>query len=478
MKRSYKVLKLGLLFILFNSANIYSQESRKYEYGAEGNCGNDCVLRVFHRYGVPESPDGLFDITKDLVQNGDKIISFYDMKQLFEGIGFYTEAYNTSFEELKNLPGIKICHFGEDHFIVIEKIEKETITIFNPPLKVEVIPIEQFLEKWDGTVLVVEKGDSIDRKPSIFPPFPRLFSDVLKYDWGVIKKDGTLYYDFMIWNLGEEILEIKNTHASCNCTSFTMDKKMIESGDKAVLSCRIDTEGKYEKDDVGITVESNNQETPLINFKITGEVIRTIEVLPSKINLGLIPVNASKTRLVSFRGTGVKTEKIDKINFSDENMKCKRMIEYSQEVNRGGFEFETRWINSPGNFEEKITVYFKENCFDPMEITVTGQYQSPVRLDQEAVFIEKGKDTLNIKGDIQLMIEKPFQKEYQVKEVKTDLFFMKVIFRKNKDGYLISYEGIIPGMAERPADGKIFIIGDTLPENCRIVNIYFIPAGE
>ena len=477
MKRSYKVLKLCLLFILFNSANIYSQESRKYEYGAEGNCGNDCVLRVFHRYGVPESPDGLFDITKDLVQNGDKIISFYNMKQLLEGIGFYTEASNTSFEELKNLPGIKICHFGEDHFIVIEKIEKETITIFNPPLKVEVIPIEQFLEKWGGKVLVVEKGDSIDRKPSIFPPFPRIFCDVLKYDWGIMKKDGTFYYDFTIWNLGEEILEIKNTHASCNCTSFTMDKKIIESGDKAVLSCRIDTEGKYEKDDVGITVESNDPEKPGIHFKITGEVIRTIEALPSKMNLGIIPVNTLKTRLVAFRGTGVKSEKIDKVKFSNKNMKCTRMIKYSQEVNRGGFEFETRWINNLGPFEEKITVYFKENCFDPMEITVTGQYQSPVRLDQEAVFIEKGKDTLNIKGNIQLIVEKFFQNEYRVNEVKTDIPFLKAKLRKNRYGYLIRYEGIVPKGEQLPSDGKITISGDNIPEECRFVNIYFISSG-
>lgn len=268
--------------IIFYCIGICHSETIKYEFATEGNCGNDCVLRVLHRYGIPESPDGLLSLSKTYIENGEKIISFYDMKQLFEGIGFYTEAYNKSFDEIKNLPGIKICHFGENHFVVIEKIENENITIFNPPLKVEVIPIEKFLEKWDGNALVVEKGVDIDRESSPFPPFPRIFSDVLKYDWGIMKKDGTLYYDFSIWNLGEETLEITSTHASCNCTSFTIDKKSIESGNKAILSCRIDTEGKYERDNIGIRVKSNDPEIPETHFKITGNEIpeeyRTVNI--------------------------------------------------------------------------------------------------------------------------------------------------------------------------------------------------------
>ena len=80
--------------IIFYCLGICRSQTDKYEYGAEGNCGNDCVLRVLHRYGIPELPDGLFAITKDLVESGEKIISFYDMKQLLEGIGFYTKAYN------------------------------------------------------------------------------------------------------------------------------------------------------------------------------------------------------------------------------------------------------------------------------------------------------------------------------------------------------------------------------------------------
>jgi|GEM_PF-2559049 len=473
----YKQSTVFLALIYFCVGYCYSQ-AIKYEYGAQGNCGNDCVLRVLHRYGIPATPDGLLSITQDLVESGNKIISYYDMKQLFEGIGFYADAFNASIEELENLPGIKICHLKKDHFIVIEKIEKENITIFNPPLNIEVIPMEQFLEKWDGTILTVEKKDPLDLNQFRFFPFPRMFCDIQKYDWGLMKKDGTIYYDFAIWNLGEETLNIKTTHVTCNCTSYSLDKEVIECGEKAILACRIDTEGKYERDDIGIRVESNDPERLEMNLLITGEVIRTIEALPSKMRLGIIPVNGSKIRKISFRGTGVKNGIIDKIIFSSENMKFVRMMEFKQVINRSGFEFETKWINNPDTFLEKITVYFKEDYFEPMEIIVEGEYQSPIRLDPQVVFIEKGNDALNIKGNIQMLIEKPFQKKYRLKKVKTDIPFLKANFRKNREGYLIGYEGIAPKGEELLSDGKILIIGDNLPENCKIVNIHFIPSGS
>jgi len=475
--RKYYNIYIFCLYLLLLSINFlgYSQTTI-YEYGDQGYCANDCVLHVLHRFGIAETPYGLFLSINDYSNDTYKLISFFDLKSYFNYLGFTAEAYFLSIDDIEKMPGEKICHYENDHFVVIEEIDEKSVIIYNPPLRINKISRQTFMEKWDGYVLIIEKTNKLFISPRYYP-FPKAFIDIIYFDWGVIKSDQKLMRKIDIWNLGEEQLIINELYSSCNCTSTSLDKNIVKSGEKSILYVEEDTQGRYGKNIINIKINTNDTETPFMDLKLSCEVFRDIEAVPSKINIGMLPVGKKKKRTIGIMGTGISKEKINEIISSSNNITNILKNEYKNKLEYVGFEFEAFWINKPGIFEEKIIMSFKNNCFDPIEINITGEYQSPIRLEKEAIFFEKGKETINIQGDIQLIIEKPFQKEYYVKEVNTDIPFLKAKLRKNRYGYLIRYEGIVPKGEQLPSDGKITISGDNIPEECRFVNIYFISSG-
>ena len=160
MKRIRWALAATFILLMASGAAFFLIKQGKMQGPAtpahnEGNCGLDCLLRICHQNEILISAE-------DLRANygTSNLSSFLEIKEAAEKLGFIAKGYRMDFGEMKKAEGHIICHLKGNHFVVIEGFKDDKVQIFSPPKKVRVIPTEQFLDQWDGYVLLIITGDN------------------------------------------------------------------------------------------------------------------------------------------------------------------------------------------------------------------------------------------------------------------------------------------------------------------------------
>jgi hypothetical protein len=97
------------------------------------------------------------------------------------------------------------------------------------------------------------------------------------FDFGSVEQGRILEQSFVIKNSGKGILKIKRIAASCACTSAEAAKKVLNPGEKTLLSVRYDTgamsgpHGKGKQERI-VYIQSNDPLNPQTEVRITAMV--------------------------------------------------------------------------------------------------------------------------------------------------------------------------------------------------------------
>jgi predicted double-glycine peptidase len=134
---------------------------QKYDF----SCGAASLATVFkYVYGIEEMVEE--KIAREMIERGDqekikeKGFSLLDMKKYAEAQGFQANGYKVKAENLNKLKIpviILITTRGYKHFVVLKGIKDGRAYLADPALGNRSIPVDQFIESWDGVIFLVYK---------------------------------------------------------------------------------------------------------------------------------------------------------------------------------------------------------------------------------------------------------------------------------------------------------------------------------
>ncbi len=143
------------------------------------DCGLACLSMILKHHGINVSLD---DLKADF-KKGDEKASVYDIIKLSSKYNVDASGYKNVVIDNANLPCIAhVIDDDKQHFVVVAKVLKDKVLIFDPARKIMNIQKTDFLKKYTGVVIMFEKKNN-------------LIKDVLKNKKMIFK---TLVFSFVI----------------------------------------------------------------------------------------------------------------------------------------------------------------------------------------------------------------------------------------------------------------------------------------
>ncbi len=102
---------------------------------------------------------------------------------------------------------------------------------------------------------------------------PKISTQQMDYDWGEVPRGDHVKYDFVVSNVGGDLLKIEDVKASCGCTAAKPDKSNLAPGESTNIKVDFNSTGRSGRQTKYITIKTNDPEKPEIRFKFTGVVV-------------------------------------------------------------------------------------------------------------------------------------------------------------------------------------------------------------
>ncbi|MGX7418293.1 peptidase domain-containing ABC transporter [Carnobacterium gallinarum] len=133
------------------------------------DCGIACLATIFSYYGLA-TPFGKIREVAKVDQNGSTI---YGLVETAKKYGFEAESLKGDFSQLndsiksKELSVPFIAHIIKDHvlehYVVVQKIDKNRLTIFDPSDTQKKIEYEDFKKLWTGYIVTIQKTENVQK---------------------------------------------------------------------------------------------------------------------------------------------------------------------------------------------------------------------------------------------------------------------------------------------------------------------------
>lgn len=134
------------------------------------DCGIACLVTIFRYYGMKISIGKLREFTR-VDKNG---VSLYALVETAKSFGFDAEALEGTSEELnesilnKEITFPFIAHVITkekfEHFVIIERMNKNKIKVFDPATGSRTFLLDEFLKMWTGYVVKIAKSESFQKR--------------------------------------------------------------------------------------------------------------------------------------------------------------------------------------------------------------------------------------------------------------------------------------------------------------------------
>ncbi|KTC96423.1 peptidase domain-containing ABC transporter [Legionella feeleii] len=118
-------------------------------------CGHACIAMIANFWGHHLD---LYTLRK-ISRPSNRGINLLQIKDLLENLGFMIRGLKVSLEELNKVKTPAILHWDMNHFVVLKKIGKRSITIHDPALGIRQCSIEEVSNSFTGIALEIAKAN-------------------------------------------------------------------------------------------------------------------------------------------------------------------------------------------------------------------------------------------------------------------------------------------------------------------------------
>lgn len=95
---------------------------------------------------------------------------------------------------------------------------------------------------------------------------------IYTWDFGTVKESAIVKHEFAFKNNSAKILNIRNVSTSCGCAISKVDKKMLISGDTALIEVQFNSKGYDGATQQFIYVETDDINNSIVKFVIKADV--------------------------------------------------------------------------------------------------------------------------------------------------------------------------------------------------------------
>lgn len=103
---------------------------------------------------------------------------------------------------------------------------------------------------------------------------PKIVVQIPEHDFGEIIQGEKVQHNFVVTNMGDDVLSITNVRASCGCTAALPDKNELAPGESTNIKVEFNSKGRTGKQNKLVYVTSNDKENPQLQLKISGNIVK------------------------------------------------------------------------------------------------------------------------------------------------------------------------------------------------------------
>ena len=200
-----------------------------------------------------------------------------------------------------------------------------------------------------------------------------------EHDFGNVARYAKTEYRFQIKNLYLEDMHITSVRASCGCTTPTITKRTLKSGETAELIAKFNTHRFVGRHAATVTVRFGSPFSAEVRVKVKGYIRRDVTFDPSRIELGTVPAGQSVEHKVRVNYAGRSDWKITEVQVPNEHFEAKA-VEVSRRGGRVTYELQValRGDAPAGYVNGRITLVTNDRGNTSLPLSVEGRIVSAI----------------------------------------------------------------------------------------------------
>ncbi|MEM7456400.1 MAG: DUF1573 domain-containing protein [Planctomycetota bacterium] len=117
----------------------------------------------------------------------------------------------------------------------------------------------------------------------------------VEHDFGSVKREDRPVYEFVFSNKYVEDMRVRSVYSSCGCTTVSIDKRVLRSGEQASIRCEFNSHLFTGFKQATITVEFDHPfRGASVQLNVKGTIITGVTTVPETIDFGQV----SRTNLI------------------------------------------------------------------------------------------------------------------------------------------------------------------------------------
>ena len=408
------LLTLAFIFGLTLAVTDVAWTQEKDEAFYARMCGPLSLSIICEMLGQEVDPETIVHMAGAIDDSGEVRATGTSMKELADvahQLGFKAIGMKMNLQNLEKLGAPTIAHTtqnGRNHFLVVERVINDKFRLIEVDGSIQLLSKNEFSNIWNGTVLVISKPQS-----SRTAEKPDVQTDEVLFDFGYAQHQQTITHIFKLKNVGNQPLDILDVDSSCSCTAALLSKKTILPGETAEIEAKFETEYRRGRQTSTVKVRTNDSDTPVIHFTLTGVVAGLARVVPNNLHLKHISNQENIHKTIEIYDSGDGRLKVKSIQSSSPYIKTRVRHIYKDGLVAKIFVTITPGLPF-GELEEKLTILTEGYRFPHVEVLVKGQVGGAIRLAPDQFFmgfVKKGEVARRVahlrkKGPADLKIQK------------------------------------------------------------------------
>ena len=344
-------------------------------------CGPYTLCQVAERHGVVVKPEKVAELA-GTAKGGTTMKGLADAASQ---LGMQPVGQKINYRNLLRLtpPLIALVKTPDTttHFIVVDKIERNQIEIWDVRQGYSILPRKKFESMWEGYVLMLSPPRPQGAVPA---DAPDIEIDAPTYDFGVIPQMEKVEHSFTIKNVGGSPLEILEVDPSCTCEKVDLREKVIPPGGTTQLNVRYRGSTNSGKTRVAVYLKTNDPDEPAAVVSLFGIVNGTAGVYPGHFHLGEIGQDELIRKSFVIYRPAFDTIRIKSVKSSSAQVQTKlQRLDETDVIARVHFDLKGLPL---GPFRETITVTTDAKKYSEIYVGIEGTVVGELLLEPNQFF--------------------------------------------------------------------------------------------
>ncbi len=159
---------------------------------------------------------------------------------------------------------------------------------------------------------------------------PELAVEQGSFNFGSVTQGKTVQHNFVVKNVGDAPLQIKQLTASCGCTAAKPSAALVAPGKSAEIQVSFDSSNFSGNVQKTVAMATNAGKSPNYTFKLEGNVVEALQVTPRQLNLGPIATTVAKQGIITVTNMGGSSVKLLSVNASSASLQIKASIKKAE----------------------------------------------------------------------------------------------------------------------------------------------------